>query len=117
MSPIYDLGPIHDRDCATWDSQQPYGTPDCTCEKPSWPQGVEAPKPNDVVSILVRESVARAIEEKFLKPRGSKFAPPMQFAEDDQPSYILMATDPEELINRFATRNGEIVRLEENEQV
>jgi hypothetical protein len=23
----------HGSDCAIWDSQQPYGTPDCTCER------------------------------------------------------------------------------------
>lgn len=43
----------------------------------------------DIVQLLVTESVLRAIEENFLKPAGLSLSGRIKFSEDDLPTYII----------------------------
>lgn len=63
----------------------------------AWPKGAPKPGPDDVVAVLMTETMARTFEERCLgvHTRGfTKLAGPLFFAEDDVPTYIIQ---PEEV--------------------
>jgi hypothetical protein len=64
-----------------------------------FPQGVSKPKPNDMVSVMMPEEMARVFEERCLgtNTAGRTYlAGPVIFSEDDLPSYFI-GIDPESI--------------------
>lgn len=55
----------------------------------------DPPADDDLVSIMVKESMARTFEERCLGPAGvhtrgnTRLSPPVKFSDDDLPTYII----------------------------
>ena len=62
--------------------------------QPGYPKGAGKQEPNDLVQILLPESIARQIEAEYLKPRRIELAGPLLFSEDDLPSYTITPDGP-----------------------
>lgn len=60
-------------------------------EYSAWPKPVKKLKSDDVVQIIMDESVAREFERSILVRRGLKLSIPLVFSADDLPSYIITA--------------------------
>lgn len=61
-----------------------------------YPQVVPIPAAEDVVQVLMTEDMARRFEERCLgdNTRGrTRLSPPLIFAEDDVPTYIVQVGD------------------------
>jgi hypothetical protein len=57
-----------------------------------WPRPAPQPEPDDIVQVMMRESMARVFEERCLgdNTRGHTYlAVPLLFREDDFPTYII----------------------------
>ncbi len=70
-----------------------------------WPKGAPKPEPDDMVAVLMRESMARTFESRCLgrNTRGeTELSGPLLFSEDDVPTYIIGITDAE--ARRLAAR-------------
>jgi len=60
---------------------------------------VEQPASEDVVQVLMSEEMARRFEEACLEfhTKGyTKLSPPVQFGEDDVPTYIIQVGETED---------------------
>ena len=65
-----------------------------------WPKPCSPPQPDDVVQVLMTEEMARRFEARVLGKGNTVghtyLSPPLKFAADDLPTYI-MGTDAAEV--------------------
>jgi hypothetical protein len=59
----------------------------------TWPRGAPRPEPDDVVAVLMSETMARLFEQRCLGRANTRedteLAGPLLFREDDVPTYII----------------------------